>query len=641
MSDSRTTSAASQQAAAADQKAMTHAVAEREKKVPLKEITKLSSVFSNEDFMDRLKQAVPKQLTPNRMLRSLVGSVQRSPNLLRCGVLDVVGKMLVCASAGLETDTPLGHAHLIPFAKRSKNKEGQWVDSYVCQVIFGYHGLLDLSYRTGMLGTVNARCVWAEEEKKQNFLFEFGTQRQLRHRPMGGSHDLSPEAQAAGKADWPAYAYAHATLAKGFADPFEVMPWSDVVAIRDRAQAYIAAKRALEKGQQDKNPYIPNTWTEAPWVRHVRAMAHKTAFRQLSNWLPRSIEIAAVNAIEDAQERGNPDFGPVIDGVVFRDDGGADYLSPATELSGDGSDPGSTFGMRGEDDGDDGADSSLGDKTDTTKKPASTGTKAPVTSQGGTQGTQQTTTQQQQEPDPFEVWPADDIGEPVGEEPITTPQAFAEWFEAAAERTVNIEALRENNMDAIGEAGREPAAQRMISDAIAAAVKRLAKRDSERGDLREETEALDAMTDAEPSLIMPIPMTPGGKFNGPKYVKDAGAEIAELDSLGAIDGWEAANLPSYAASPATKLGVDKALDARRVELGGEPVPVVDKLLEQDERLADDMLEELRPMKTPAEGDRWKARMTNQTIMARWKNDPTRHRLFHLVNDAFQKLYQTA
>lgn len=249
----------------------------------------------------------------------------------------------------------------------------------------------------------------------------------------------------------------------------------------------------------------------------------------------------------------------------------------------------------------------------------------------------------QQAPQPadetFEAWPCDDIGEPVGEEPITTPQAFAEWFEAAAERTANIEALRENNMDAIGEAGREPAAARMISEAIAAAVKRLAKRDSERGDLREETEALDAMTDDEPSLIMPIPMTPGGKFNGPKYVKDAGAEIAKLDSLGAIDGWEAANLPSYAASPATKLGVDKALDARRVELGGEPAPVVDKLLEQDERLADDMLEELRPMKTPAEGDRWKARMTNQTIMARWKNDPTRHRLFHLVNDAFQKLYQ--
>lgn len=243
--------------------------------------------------------------------------------------------------------------------------------------------------------------------------------------------------------------------------------------------------------------------------------------------------------------------------------------------------------------------------------------------------------------EPFEAWPCDDIGEPVGEEPITTPQAFAEWFEAAAERTANIEALRENNMDAIGEAGREPAAARMISDAIAAAVKRLAKRDSERGDLREETEALDAMTDAEPSLIMPIPMTPGGKFNGPKYIKDAAAEITKLDSLGAIDGWEAANLPSYAASPATKLGVDKALDARRVELGADPAPAVDKLLEQDERLADDMLEELRPMKTPAEGDRWKARMTNQTIMARWKNDPTRHRLFHLVNDAFQKLYQNA
>lgn len=676
MSD-RTASAASQAAADHDKKAMSQAIVEREKTVPLKEVSRLSSVFSNDDFMKRLQQAVPKQLGANRMLRSLVGSVQRSPDLLKCGILDVVGKMLVCASAGLETDTPLGHAHLIPFKKRTFNRQTrQWEEGFVCQVIFGYHGLLDLSYRTGMLGTVNARCVWKEEYEKGVFSFEFGTQRHLRHRPLGGSHDLSPEAQAAGRADWPMFVYAHATLKDGFADPFEVMPWSDVTDIRDRAQAYSAAKRALEKGQEGKDKYVPSTWTEAPWVRHVRAMANKTVFRQLSNWLPRTIEIAAINAIEEGQERGNMNFAPVIDGAVFRDDGTADYLSAGSEAASDGS--GESFGMRdGEADdpgpGSDGGAGSGGGGTTTTTTGrgtskaasggASTAAKAAAKSAdqsaptdsaalktatdagaarwqaGGGGGTAADagkaaapTAPAEPTAEPFQHWALDEIGEPVEEHdglPLESPAKFAEWFESAAAKTTNINGLREQNMDAIGDAGADPEAAQRITDAIQQAEFRLApippgEQNESAGEPAQEAGEAGQGGEQQAPEPMPVPSTPGGKPHWPHYRAQLKDVAANIGTVAELDAWVAVQRAATG-DKAIWSGIDADIATRRAELSPPP-PKRD----QDSVWAESAVGEIRAMSARPQITEW-GKGAPKTKMARLKEE--RPELFKMVDDA--------
>lgn len=623
MSD-RTTSTAAKTAEDADRKTMQVAIAEKEKKLPLKEITKLSSVFSNEDFIKRLEQAVPKQLTPNRMLRSLVGSVQRSPDLLKCGILDVVGKMLVCASAGLETDTPLGHAHLIPFKKRTKNRTtGKWEEGYICQVIFGYHGLLDLSYRTGMLATVNARCVWKTEEDARAFSFEFGTQRHLRHRPMGGNHDLTPEAQAAGKADWPAYAYAHATMKDGYGDPFEVMNWADVMAIRDKAQAYQAALRALEDGRKASTPYIPNTWTEAPWVRHVRAMAAKTAFRQLSNWLPRSIELATVNAVEDAQERGGVDFGMVIDSN--------DYMAAAAEVSSDGG--GEAFGVREEDPGEDDVDASLGKKVETRTEPKKAADKPPPTRQESPKADAKPPVQEQRQASPasadvFEGGAVDEIGEPifdVGRDGLfDSPGAWAQWFDLAARNTTNIEALFENNSDAAGDAAkRDPAAGAVIMDALAAARKRLAPAEDDTSYSAPAFE--EPKEDAGPQPIA-VPTTPAGKRSWQGYWPLAKAAIAALPDASAVDAWAALNAPIYGESAAVTANIEQALGNRRIDFAQPAEPKPDR----DRGYADEYMRKIKAAQTENDMAAIERMTAYVTQMRRWQAERTD--LFNEVHD---------
>ena len=197
-------------------------------------------------------------------------------------------------------------------------------------MIFGYPGLIDLSYRTGLVRNIHPDVVFPGDE----FSFEYGTNAHLKHVPR----QRRP-------GDVPLFAYMHAQLKDGQA--FEVMPYADVLAIRNKAQAYRYALEAKEKAESE-GKRLPASWTEAPWVAHEFAMARKTAVRAGSKWLPRSVELYSALAVEDAQDRGrHVDFGAVMDAKTI--DGSPDYLSAAAEAISDEPpvDPGTAHGIRG------------------------------------------------------------------------------------------------------------------------------------------------------------------------------------------------------------------------------------------------------------------------------------------------------
>lgn len=171
-----------------------------------------------------------------------------------------------------------------------------------------------------------------------------------------------------------------------------------------------------------------------------------------------------------------------------------------------------------------------------------------------------------EDPDAFEHFPVDEIGEPVGSNPITTPQAFAEWFELAAGSTTNIEELRENNMDAIADAGTAPAAALMISEAIAAAVKRTASASAASNEEAKPEPAQPAV--AEP---LPIPKTSGRKPHWPNYLENAKAVILGIQSEADLAAWRALNRPAYQGSP-IEAGVERALRERASAIDPQITP---------------------------------------------------------------------
>jgi len=310
---------------------------------PIREVERLGDLLTNEEFKRKLAAAVPGTISVSRVLSTLAGSIRKSPDLMRCNVLDVAGKILMVANTGLELDSALQQAHLIPYRENRWNPATRRREPvFVAQVVFGYRGLLDLSYRSGQVGAIRAEVVWHDEVTAGMFAHEYGTSQFLKHVKLGRDHKTDAISQANGTAEFPAWAYAYAQLTEGRGTAFEVLPWAAVRKIRDNSPAYRSALYFMEEAKKEgKN--IPAGWMKAPWVEHVAAMANKTAFRQLSNWLPRSVEFAAALALDEASDSHTLDLGPIVD---LDTSAYAEAAVDAAEASGD---SGATFGVRAPD----------------------------------------------------------------------------------------------------------------------------------------------------------------------------------------------------------------------------------------------------------------------------------------------------
>ena len=78
--------------------------------------------------------------------------------------------MMTAAQLGVEPNTALGQAYLIPYNNHG-NMEAQFQ--------LGYKGLIDLAYRSGEVSIIQAHAVYANDE----FEYELGMDPQLKHVP--------------------------------------------------------------------------------------------------------------------------------------------------------------------------------------------------------------------------------------------------------------------------------------------------------------------------------------------------------------------------------------------------------------------------------------------------------------------------
>src|SRR4051812_48642141 len=119
-----------------------------------------------EDFA----RVLPKHMNPDRLVRLAVGALRTTRHLGECSLPSFASSIMACSVLGLEPNTPLGHAYLIPF----KNK-----GVYECQLIIGYKGLIELMNRSGIVSSVRSIPVFEGDE----FEYELGLHSDIKHRP--------------------------------------------------------------------------------------------------------------------------------------------------------------------------------------------------------------------------------------------------------------------------------------------------------------------------------------------------------------------------------------------------------------------------------------------------------------------------
>lgn len=218
-----------------------------------------------QEFMERhqhdFAMVAPAHIKPDRLIRLGISACRRQPDLLKCHMPTIVGGLLEAASLGLEVNSSLQEAYLVPF-KNNKTRQQE------AQLIIGYRGLVGLMLNHPKVLTVFANAVYS----KDTFTYCYGVHEDLRHVECedGDRGEIT-------------HFYAYVRM-KG-AERFVVLPKKKVDAHRDKySEAYKAAKA---KGS-----------TETPWIEDYEAMGCKTALRALERWVPKSSESSFHRAVD-------------------------------------------------------------------------------------------------------------------------------------------------------------------------------------------------------------------------------------------------------------------------------------------------------------------------------------------------------
>lgn len=240
-------------------------------------------VTSLQKMGPEIARALPKHITADRMARVCLTALRTTPKLASCTQESFLGAILACAQLGLEPNSPLGHAYLVPYEDYKRKVT-------TCQLIIGYQGMIELAYRSGRVTSVAAHVV----RQGDHFVYELGLRPKLEHRP---SEDAEREQRPI------THAYAVAQIKDG--EPISwVLSFPQIEARRNRG----ASGRKYGNGDRVKTP----------WDTDYEAMALKSAVRALFKWIPKSPELANAEQIEDASENGrlSIDVPSIRDGLV-------------------------------------------------------------------------------------------------------------------------------------------------------------------------------------------------------------------------------------------------------------------------------------------------------------------------------------
>ena len=192
-----------------------------------------------------IAKALPSVMTPERFSRIALSAVSSNPKLAETSPQSFLAAMMTAAQLGMEVNTPLGHAYLIPFRNHGVME---------CQFQLGYKGLLDLVYRSGDVSTVQAHVVYEND----TFEYSFGLEPTLKHIPARKDRGEATYVYAVFK-----------TKDGGYG--FEVMSMEDVKA---HAKKYSKAYGS----------------SVSPWATNFEEMAKKTVLKKCLKYAPMKTE---------------------------------------------------------------------------------------------------------------------------------------------------------------------------------------------------------------------------------------------------------------------------------------------------------------------------------------------------------------
>lgn len=262
----------------------------------------------------QLAAALPRFITPERMIRVASTTVQRVPKLLECHPVTIIGAVMQAAQLGLEPDNITGQAYLVPFWN-SKLRRME------CSLIPGYRGLMNLARRSKQIAAFDARVV----KQGDLFDFEFGSRQFLKHKPALGMANKDGKFVLEVKEEPPTVAAYMIAFYAGARTSDSIAPF----------QFHVMMRPDLEKGKQFTKSRDKQGDITGPWLEHPDAMFTKTVIRRGAKLLPFSIELDTAVGLEERAIAGRTQNLGVLGSEVLGVDFDATDDEPGDEGQGD------------------------------------------------------------------------------------------------------------------------------------------------------------------------------------------------------------------------------------------------------------------------------------------------------------------
>ena len=194
-----------------------------------------------------IEKALPAMIGKDRFIRAAHSALNSSTELANCTQNSFLGALMNSAQLGLEPNTPLGQAYLIPYAGK-------------CQFQIGYKGMLELARRAGVTVQVH------EIKQNDKFEYQYGLNPDLKHTPILGDRG-------------PTIGYYCIWKSKDGAFGIEVASRSDI------------EKFATLKSK---------AYNDGPWKTDFDAMAKKTVIKQALKYAPLSVELETALSADES-----------------------------------------------------------------------------------------------------------------------------------------------------------------------------------------------------------------------------------------------------------------------------------------------------------------------------------------------------
>ncbi len=195
-----------------------------------------------EAMKPEIEKALPNVITVDRFARMALTAVRINPKLAKCTPVSLMAALMQSAQLGLETNTPLGQAYLIPYGDQA-------------QFQLGFKGMIDLAHRSGQFKSIYAH----EVHEKDEFTYQYGLHQDLRHKP-------TPKERGS------------------------VIGYYAVYHLLNGGYGFLyMSKEEIVEHSEKYSPAVKKGWN-SPWETEFDEMAKKTVLKRTLKYAPVSVE---------------------------------------------------------------------------------------------------------------------------------------------------------------------------------------------------------------------------------------------------------------------------------------------------------------------------------------------------------------